>query len=227
MKTAGLIGGMSWQSTLTYYRLMNEGVSERLGGQHSAQLLLASVDFAPIEALQATGDWQAAGELLGRIARQLEGAGAEFIVLCTNTMHKVAGDIEAAVSIPLLPITTPTIAACKAADRRRVGLLGTRFTMEDDFCRKKLESAGIEVIVPEASERESVHRIIYDELCHGRVLDASRTAVQKVIASLAFAGADAVVLGCTELGLLQPKSPLPLLDTTALHAQAAVEYALG
>lgn len=227
MKTAGLIGGMSWESTLIYYRLMNRGVAQRLGGHHSAQLLLASVDFAAIEACQAAGEWDRAGALLADTARRLESAGADFLVLCTNTMHKVAPAIEAAVSIPLLHIVAPTIAACRAAGHRRVGLLGTRFTMEDDFCRSQFERAGVDVNVPPANDRDVLHRIIFDELVHGRVVTESVDQVERMIDALRRDGADAVVLGCTELGLLDCRTSVPLLDTTVLHAQAAVSLALG
>ncbi len=226
MKTAGLIGGMSWESTLIYYRLMNQGVAQRLGGHHSAALLLASVDFADIEACQAAGEWHRAGELLADTARRLESAGADFLILCTNTMHKVAPAIEAAVSIPLLHIVAPTIAACRATGHRRVGLLGTRFTMEDDFYRVEFERAGIDVIVPPANERDLLHRIIFDELVHGTVARASVGQVEHIIDTLQRRGADAVVLGCTELGLLDCRAKVQLLDTTVLHAQAAVELAL-
>lgn len=227
MKTAGLIGGMSWESTLIYYRLMNQGVAQRLGGHHSAALLLASVDFADIEACQAAGEWDRAGELLADTARRLQTAGADFLILCTNTMHKVAPAIEAAVSIPLLHIVAPTIAACRAAGHRRVGLLGTRFTMEDDFCRVQFERAGIGVIVPPADQRATLHRIIFDELVHGRVVRESVEQVERIIDALQQDGADAVVLGCTELGLLHCRSSAPFHDTTVLHARAAVDWALS
>jgi aspartate racemase len=227
MKRAGLIGGMSWESTAIYYRLMNTAVAARLGGHHSADLVLASVDFAPIEAWGAAGQWQRTAAHLAATARDLERAGAEFLVLCTNTMHKVAPAIEAQVSVPLLHIAAPTVATCARLGYRRVGLLGTRFTMEDEFYRGTLEGAGLAVVVPDATARQLVHRIIYDELCHGTVDAGSRRAVEGVIESLAGVGVDAVILGCTELGLLLERGTVPLLDTTALHAAAAVDFALG
>lgn len=229
MKTIGLIGGMSWESTAEYYRRINETIKARLGGLHSAKIVLYSVDFHDIERLQQAGDWDAAGAMLADAARALEAAGADLLVLCTNTMHKVAPAIEAAVDIPLLHIADPTAAAIKRAGHARVGLLGTRFTMEQAFYRERLSGRhGLEVVVPDAEERGTVHRIIYDELCRGRVLPESRRDYQRIIASLAAQGAQAVILGCTEISLLvgQNDSALPLFDTTALHAQAAAEAAL-
>ncbi|WP_363800784.1 aspartate/glutamate racemase family protein [Lysobacter firmicutimachus] len=230
MKTLGLLGGMSWESTLPYYRQINETVRERLGGLHSARLLLYSVDFAEVERLQHAGDWVAAGALLGRAACSLRDGGAQLLVICTNTMHKVADAIEAASGLPLLHIADPTGAAIRAAGLSRVGLLGTRFTMEQDFYRRRLiERHGLEVIVPEAEARERVHRIIYDELCLGRIRDESRREYQAIIAGLVAQGAQGVILGCTEIGLLigPDDVAVPRFDTAALHARAAALAAIG
>lgn len=229
MATLGLLGGMSWESTIPYYRVVNETVRERLGGHHSAPLLLYSVDFAAIEALQARGDWEAAGRLLVDAGAALERAGAQALVLCTNTMHRVAGALEAGVALPLLHIADATAAAVRAAGLVRVGLLGTRFTMEQAFYRERLaRSAGVEVLVPGAEDRDHVHRAIYQELCHGQFSDASRERFQAVIGRLADAGAQGVILGCTEIGLLvgPRQSPVPLFDTAALHARHAALWAL-
>ncbi len=225
MKTIGLLGGMSWESTLPYYRHINEAVRERLGGLHSARLVLYSLDFHEIEALQRQGDWAAAGTLLADAARRLESAGADFLLLCTNTMHKVADAIEAASALPLLHIADPTAAAIQAAGLQRVGLLGTRFTMEQPFYRQRLEDRyGIQVLVPDEPDRAEVHRVIYEELCRGVVSEAYR----QVISSLVARGAQAVILGCTEIGLLvrADDAEVPLFDTCVLHAQAAAERAL-
>jgi len=231
LKTTGLLGGMSWESTLTYYRLINQGVRERLGGLHSAEMVLYSVDFEPLEALQTAGDWDEAGRILGRDAACVAAAGADFLVLCTNTMHRVAGQIEAAIDIPMLHIADATGEALRAADHRRVGLLGTAFTMEQDFYRGRLEERyGLEVLVPGAADRQLVHRVIYDELCVGQVLDPSRWEYARILRSLQQdEGAEAVILGCTEIALLVDpgSSPVPLYDTTAIHAAAAVETALS
>ncbi len=230
MRCLGVIGGMSWESTAEYYRLLNRGVAERLGGLHSAPLLLHSVDFAEIAALQQAGAWGAAGDLLARAARGLERAGAEALVLATNTMHHVAGAIESAVSIPLLHILDPTGVALRGAGIRRVGLLGTRYTMELPFWRERLaDRFGIELIVPEAEERAVVHRVIYEELCRGQVVESSRDAYAGIITRLSARGAEAVVLGCTEISLLikPPDVRVPLFDTTELHVEAALEFAIG
>ena len=229
MKTIGLLGGMSWESTLPYYRHINEAVRERLGGLHSARLVLYSLDFHEIEALQRQGDWAAAGTLLADAARRLESAGANFLLLCTNTMHKVADAIEAASALPLLHIADPTAAAIQAAGLQRVGLLGTRFTMEQPFYRQRLEDRhGIQVLVPDEPDRAEVHRVIYEELCRGVVSEASRQAYRQVISRLVARGAQAVILGCTEIGLLvrADDAEVPLFDTCVLHAQAAAERAL-
>jgi aspartate racemase len=230
MKTIGLIGGMSWESTLPYYRHVNEAIRARLGGLHSARLVLYSLDFHEIEQLQRSGDWQRAGELLADAARALHRAGADFLVLCTNTMHKVAAAIEGAVNIPLLHIADPTAEAIRAAGLRRVGLLGTRFTMEQPFYRERLERRhGIEVLVPDEADRAEVHRVIYEELCLGRVHEESRQAYRRVIERLVARGAEAVILGCTEIGLLvgEADAEVPLFDTTLLHAWAAADRALS
>ncbi len=221
---------MSWESTVPYYRLINETVKARLGGLHSARVVLYSVDFHEVEQLQHAGRWDAAGHLLADAARALERAGAQCIVLATNTMHKVAPAIEAAVAIPMLHIVEPTAAAIKTAGHTNVGLLGTRFTMEDDFYRRRLEDRhGIAVLVPERDDRDAVHRIIYDELCLGVISESSRAACRGVIARLVARGAQAVILGCTEISLLiaAQDCAVPLFDTTALHAAHAAEFALA
>ncbi len=230
MKTIGLIGGMSWESTVPYYRLINETIKQRLGGLHSAKLVLVSVDFHDIERLQHTGDWEAAGAMLAAAARSLEAAGADFVVLCTNTMHKVAHLIEAAVGIPLLHIADPTAAGIKQAGHSTVGLIGTRFTMEQAFYRDRLSMRhGLAVIVPDADDRATIHRIIYDELCLGVVLPESRNAYRHIMQSLVAQGAQAIILGCTEVSLLvsQEDASVPLFDTTAMHALAAADAALA
>ncbi|RPJ72415.1 MAG: aspartate/glutamate racemase family protein [Desulfobacteraceae bacterium] len=230
MKTIGLIGGMSWESTVTYYRLINEAVRERLGGLHSAKLILYSVEFHDIERLMQRGEWEAVGAALAKAAAVLESAGADFLVLCTNTMHKVAGAIEAAVGIPLLHIADPTAAAIKQAGLATVGLLGTRFTMEQPFYRDRLQDRhGLRVLIPGAEECTLVHRVIFDELCLGKVVDASRRSYAQVIDRLVGQGAEAVILGCTEIALLigPEESRVPLFDTTSLHARKAVEWALA
>jgi len=226
----GLIGGMSWESSAQYYRLINEGVRDRLGGVASARTLMWSFDFARIEALQHAGDWDALAGELAQAARALERGGADLLVLCTNTMHRCAPAIEAAVAVPLLHIADPTAQAIQAAGLTRVGLLGTAFTMEQDFYRGRLEQRfGLEVLVPEAEDRAAVHGIIYRELVAGQVVDASREVYRAVIERLVARGAQAVILGCTEIMLLigQADSPVPIFDTTTLHAEAAVERALG
>lgn len=230
MKTIGLIGGMSWESTLPYYRQINETIRQRLGGLHSARLILYSVDFHDIERLQHAGDWAAAGRMLAGAARALEAAGAEFLVLCTNTMHKVAADIEAAVDIALFHIADPTAADIKRDGHRVVGLLGTRFTMEQGFYRDRLsERHGLQVIVPSARDRATVHRVIYEELCLGTVAPGSRDDYRRIMAGLVSQGAQAIILGCTEISLLVSgeHASVPLYDTTAIHARAAAEEALA
>jgi aspartate racemase len=229
MKTIGVIGGMSWESTAEYYALMNRHAKARLGGHHNARSLMVTVDFASIEANQRAGDWPALGKQMADAARQLERGGADLVILATNTMHRVCESIEQAIDVPFLHIADPTGNALRAAGIERVGLLGTRYTMEQTFYTGRLrERYGLETRVPEEAERADVHRIIYDELCHGKVNEASRAVYQRVIEGLAAQGAQAVILGCTEITLLiKPEdSALPVFDTTALHAQAAVEWAI-
>ena len=230
MKVIGLIGGMSWESTVPYYCHINELVKQRLGGLHSARIVLYSVDFHDIEKLQHAGRWDEAGAILAAAAQALVAAGADFIVLCTNTMHKVVGAIESAVTIPMLHIADATAAEIQRGGLRRVGLLATRFTMEQDFYRGRLESQhGIDVIVPDEGERELVHRVIYDELCLGVISDTSRERYRESIARLVERGAEGIIFGCTEIGLLvsQADSPVPVFDTTRIHAAAAVDFALA
>ena len=229
MKTIGLIGGMSWESTVPYYRTLNRVISARLGGLHSAKIVLYSVDFDEIEKLQHAGRWPEAGEILASAACAVQRAGADFLVLCTNTMHKVAGQIEAAVDIPLLHIADATADRVRLAGAGRVGLLGTRFTMEEDFYRGRLESRhGLAVLTPPADQRELVHRVIYGELCLGNVRDDSRREFQQAVNGLVERGAQGVILGCTEIGLLlRPEdAPVPLFDTASIHAEAAANLAL-
>lgn len=230
MKTIGLIGGMSWESTVPYYREVNQTIKRELGGLHSARVVLYSVDFHEVERLQHAGDWIAAGAMMADAARRVQAAGADFIVLCTNTMHKVAPAIEAAVDIPLFHIADPTAQAIKDAGLRKVGLLGTRFTMEQPFYKERLQALhGLDVVVPTPADRETVHRIIYDELCLGSIVDASRDAYRRIIAGLVAQGAQAVILGCTEISLLvtQQDASVPLFDTTAIHAHGAALWALA
>ncbi|WP_455825227.1 aspartate/glutamate racemase family protein [Pseudomonas graminis] len=228
MRTIGLIGGMSWESSAEYYRIINQRVRDSLGPLRSAQLLMYSVDFGPVEQAQHAGRWDDTALILEDAARRLQAGGAECVVLCTNTMHRVAPRIEAAVTIPFLHIADAAGAAAIEAGTLTVGLLGTAFTMEQDFLKSRLAAQGLTVLVPEADERQAVHRIIYDELCVGVISDASREVYLRVIESLAARGAQAIILGCTEIGLLvKPEHcDLPLLDTTELHAQAAVAFAL-
>jgi len=230
MRVIGLLGGMSWESTAEYYRLINEEVRRRLGGQHSAAILMYSVDFEEVEQLQYSGGWDEAGDLLAADAQRLERGGADFLVLCTNTMHKVAPAIESAIEIPLIHIADATAEAIKKAEIANVGLLGTRFTMEEDFYRGRLTGKhGLDVLIPSADARAQVDRVIYEELCQGQVLEGSRSAYVEIIGQLAERGAEAVILGCTEIGLLiKPEdSPLPVFDTTRVHSEFAVDLALG
>jgi aspartate racemase len=229
VKTVGLLGGMSWESTVPYYRIINRVVGDTLGGLHSARIVLFSVEFQEIEELQHAGKWAEAGEILVAAAGALQRAGADFIVLCTNTMHKVAAQIEAAVELPLLHIADATATRVKASGSRRVGLLGTRFTMEEDFYRGRLEANhGLEVLVPGPEQREAVHRVIYEELCRGSVRDESRQEYQRIVGDLAGRGAEGVILGCTEIGLLlRPQdAEVPLFDTAQIHAEEAARYSL-
>jgi aspartate racemase len=229
VRRVGLLGGMSWESSALYYELINQGVRDRLGGLHSASCVLTSVDFASIEALQTSGEWDRAGELLATEARGLVAAGAECIVLCTNTMHKVAAAIEEAVEVPLLHLVDVTADAVRAAGLSRVALLGTRFTMEEPFYRERMAGHGIETVLPDAEERALINDVIYRELVVGIVEDASRTAYRAVIDRLVREGAEGVILGCTEIELLigPDDAPVPVFATTALHAAAAVDFALA
>lgn len=229
MKTVGLLGGMSWESTVPYYRVINTTVNEHLGGLHSAKILLYSVDFHEIEALQMSGRWSEAAEILARAALRLQNAGADLLVLCTNTMHKVSSEIETAISIPFLHIADATGESVRYRGSSAVGLLGTRFTMEEDFYRRRLEDRyGLHVMIPVESDRDLVHRVIYDELCRGQILESSRQEFRKILHRLAASGAEGIILGCTEISLLvQPEdSPVPLFDTTEIHARRAAEMAL-
>ncbi len=229
MKTIGLLGGMSWESTALYYRLINEGVKQRLGGLHSAKIAMVSVDFHEIEVMQANDDWAAAATALAEAAKQVEAAGADCLLICTNTMHLVAPAIEADISIPLLHLADATAAQIRNDGVSRVGLLGTRFTMEKDFYRERLEAQGLSVLVPEAEGRQTVNSVIYDELCRGDIRDSSRDAFVSIIDGLGARGAEAVIAGCTEIGLLVGSEDinLPMYDTTRIHARAAVEFALA
>jgi len=228
VRVLGLLGGMSWESTIPYYRRINERVRERRGGLHSAKLVLYSVDFAAIEELQCRGDWDAAGRVLAEASQALQRAGAQALVICTNTMHRVLPQIEPDLRVPVLHIADATAARIRAAGFTRVGLLGTRFTMEQDFYRGRLAQHGLDVRAPGEAQRDLVHRVIYDELCLGRCLPESRAAYRAVIADLVAAGAEAVILGCTEIGLLvdADDSAVPLFDTTAIHADYAADWAL-
>lgn len=230
MRTIGLIGGMSWESSVEYYRILNQGVRDRVGPTASARCLLWSFDFSEIEALQHRGDWDELTARLVEAARKLETAGADILLICTNTMHRMAPAIEAAVQVPLLHIADPTAERIKAAGLQKVGLLGTAFTMEQDFYKGRLaERHGLNVLVPNAQDRATIHRVIYEELVAGQIVDTSRDAYRAVIARLVDAGAQSVILGCTEIMLLvRPEdSTVPLFDTTALHAHAAIEMALA
>jgi len=229
MKTLGLIGGMSWESTLPYYRTINEQIKQQLGGLHSAKLVLFSVDFYEIEQLQAQGDWEKAGQVLGEAARSLNKAGAEIIVVCTNTMHKVAEAIERIGGLPLLHIADATAKPILDLNLSRIGLLGTRFTMEQAFYRGRLHKQGIEVLTPNEEDRAIVHRIIYEELCLGKILDTSRDEYRRIISSLEQQGAQGIILGCTEITLLvgPQDASVPVFDTTAIHAHAAAAYSLS
>ncbi len=230
MKTIGLLGGMSWESTQGYYRAINEGIKERLGGLHSAQIALYSVDFQPIETLQHDGDWDGTAQILTAAAGRVEAAGADCLLICTNTMHKVAPQVESAISIPLLHIADATAQELLGREITKVGLLGTGFTMEQAFYKGRLtEKFGLEVIVPNDDDRAIVHRVIYEELCLGKIDQQSKADYLRIIALLAEQGAQAVILGCTEIGLLvkQQDTGVPLVDTTMIHAQAAVDFALS
>jgi aspartate racemase len=229
MKTIGLLGGMSWESTALYYRLINEGVKQRLGGLHSARIALVSVDFHEIEQMQHSGDWEGSGVALAHAAQHVQAAGADFLLICTNTMHKLAPQIEAAIDIPLLHLADATARTILDAGLSTVGLLGTAYTMEQEFYRGRLAQHGLTVLVPPADDRALVHRVIYDELVVGDVREDSRAQYVRIIDDLAARGAEGVVEGCTEIGMLvqQRHTLVPLFDTTVLHANAAVEMALA
>jgi aspartate racemase len=229
MKTIGLIGGMSWESSVEYYRIINQAMQARLGPPHSAKSVMVSVDFAEIEVMQRQGHWDEATQAMIAAARQVEAGGADFLLICTNTMHKMAAEVQAAIHIPLLHIADASAAEVKRQGIHTVGLLGTRFTMEGDFYKGRLEQRyGLSVIIPGPAEREIVHRVIYDELVLGKIEENSRQAYRQIIAAMFQNGAGGIILGCTEIGLLvKPEdSPAPLFDTTQLHALAAVELAL-
>jgi aspartate racemase len=229
MKTVGMIGGMSWESSLEYYRIMNQAVKEKLGGFHSAQCILYSVDFDDVEKLQHRGDWESLTRLMIEAAQRVKKAGADFLVICTNTMHKMADEVQRAIQIPLVHIADVTGEAVKASGQSQVGLLGTKFTMEQDFYKGRLkEIHGIDVLVPEDKERQVIHDILYNELCLGEIKEISREKFQSIIQNLVKRGAQGVILGCTEIPLIvrQEDYEIPLYDTTALHAKAAVDFAL-
>lgn len=229
MKTIGLLGGMSWESTLTYYKIINEAIKAELGGLHSAKIILFSVDFDEIEQCQARGDWDKSGDILASAAQSLEKAEADFIVICTNTMHKVAPRVQAAIRIPILHIAEATAEELRQARILRVALLGTKYTMTQSFYKDKLVAAGIDVLIPEAADIEVVNRVIYKELCLGAVSPASKAEYLRIIDSLAQRGAEGVILGCTEIGLLigQKDTALPVFDTTRIHAQRAALLSLA
>jgi aspartate racemase len=230
MKTIGMIGGMSWESSIEYYRIVNETVKEKLGGLHSAKSVMYSVDFAEIETLQHEGSWEEATQAMIAAARHVEAGGADFLVICTNTMHKMADDVERAIRIPLLHIADATAEAIKAHGLQMVGLLGTKFTMDEDFYRGRLvDKHGLEVLIPDANDREIVHRVIYDELVLGEIKTESRNQYWHIIEKLIASGAQGIILGCTEIGLLvkDEDSGVPLFDTTYIHAMSAVELALS
>ena len=229
MKIVGLLGGMSWESTAEYYRLINEGVKSRLGGLHSAKILMYSVDFEPIEKLQHAGEWAEAARILIEGARRIEAGGADFLVICTNTMHKLADEIAAAIGIPILHIADATADRIKSAGMSRVGLLGTKFTMEEDFYKGRLaERHGLDVLIPNDEGRQLVHDVIYDELCIGKIHEESKREFSRIIDELVSHGAEGIILGCTEIGLLVKPDDVhvTLFDTTAIHAAKAVEWAL-
>ncbi|MGB0722444.1 MAG: aspartate/glutamate racemase family protein [Gammaproteobacteria bacterium] len=228
MKTIGLLGGMSWESTALYYRILNEETRRMRGGLHSAPIALVSVDFQHVERMQMAGDWAAAGRYLAKAARRVEAAGADVLLICTNTMHKLAEEIQAAVDIPLLHLADATAARIRAVGLERIGLLGTRFTMEQDFYRGRLEAGGLSVITPPESDRAIVHDVIYGELCLGRVEEASRAEYLRIMDDMSAAGAQGVIEGCTEIAMLvgPEHTAIPLFDTTRIHAEAAVAWAL-
>ncbi|MEJ2754655.1 MAG: aspartate/glutamate racemase family protein [Gammaproteobacteria bacterium] len=229
MKTIGLLGGMSWESTASYYRVINEKTKEKMGKLHSAPIAMISVDFQQIEILQKRGDWSAAASILSKSAKKIEMAGADFLIICTNTMHKVAGIVAESINIPLLHIANATANRIKAQGINKIGLLGTKFTMEQDFYRAILEHEGLTVLTPSTDDRNTVHAIIYDELCLGNILEASKEKYLKIINKLEKNGAQGIIAGCTEIGLLIKNEDIiaPLFDTALIHAEEAVEYALS
>ena len=228
-RTLGIIGGMSWESTESYYRLINEGIKAKLGNLHSADLLIHSVDFAPIGELQAQGAWDEMGAILANSGKRLQAAGAQGLLIATNTMHKVVDDVQAVTNLPIIHIADATAKAIQAQGLTKIALLGTQFTMTQEFYKQRLIDAGLQVLIPENDARAEVHRIIYDELCQGQFLDSSRQYYSQVIKDLANKGAEGVILGCTEIGLLiqQEDSPIAVFDTTAIHAAAAVDFLLS
>ena len=228
-RTLGIIGGMSWESTQSYYRLINEGIKAKLGNLHSADLLIHSVDFAPIGELQAQGKWEELGDIMVNSGKRLQAAGAQGLLIATNTMHKVAEQVQAATNLPLIHIADATADAIKQQGLTKIALLGTQFTMTEDFYKQRLMDAGVQVLIPNTDARAEVHRIIYNELCQGQLLASSRQYYTQVINELAAQGAEGVILGCTEIGLLisRADSPIPVFDTTAIHAAAAVQFLLG
>lgn len=228
-RTLGIIGGMSWESTQSYYRLINEGIKAKLGNLHSADLLIHSVDFAPIGELQAQGQWEELGDVMVNSGERLQAAGAQGLLIATNTMHKVAEQVQAATNLPLIHIADATADAIKQQGLTKIALLGTQFTMTEDFYKQRLIDASLQVLIPDIDARAEVHRIIYDELCQGQLLASSRQYYTQVINELAAQGAEGVILGCTEIGLLisRADSPIPVFDTTAIHAAAAVQFLLG
>lgn len=228
MKTIGLIGGMSWESSAEYYRIINSSVNKRLGGLHSAKILMYSFDFAEIEKLQHDNKWDKAIKLMVNAAKRLEKANADFILICTNTMHKMAEDVTKNINIPLLHIVDATAEKAKEKNIDKIGLLGTKFTMEQDFYKDRLKKYGIDTLIPNESQRKIVHNIIYEELCLGEIRDSSRESIKNIISYLGDNGAQGIVLGCTELSLLikQDDSHIPIFDTTVIHAEAAVDFSL-
>lgn len=228
-RTLGIIGGMSWESTESYYRIINEGIKAKLGGLHSADLLIHSVDFGPINTLQETGEWNELGAMMASSGKRLQAAGAQGLMIASNTMHKLFDDVHSAIDLPLIHIADATIDAIKAQNLSKIALLGTQFTMTQDFYKQRLIDAGLQVLIPAEDERAEVHRIIKKELCVGEFKDSSRQYYIDVISKLAEQGAEGVILGCTEIGLLitQADSPIPVFDTTAIHAAAAVDFLLA
>ncbi len=228
MKTIGLIGGMSWESTIPYYRIINEEIKEKLGGLHSAKIVLYSVEFDEIEKCQSSGEWEKSGEILGNAARGIENAGADFILICTNTMHKVAPQIASMINVPIIHIADATADELEKRNIKTVGLLGTKYTMTQDFYKQRLIDRGINVVIPDEEGIDTVNSIIYDELCVGKIADSSREKYKKIIEDLTGKGAEGVILGCTEIGLLigQSDVSIPVFDTTVIHAKRAAELAM-